>query len=99
MKDIYGNDNNDEAILREVEAEERNTTPVRPATIKLKFPVKIKQVDDRVIEITLPVADSPLFTKEAFAMAAKQMGHTRADALFEDIGDEMLRRMILDGVR
>jgi hypothetical protein len=68
-------------------------------SIKLTFPLPVRQLAPNIIEIVLETQDFPVFSEQAINAVHETMGTNRGEILLDDVANDLLRRQILDGVR
>jgi len=66
--------------------------------IRLTFAQKIRAIDAHTIEVDVREADYPVFTPEQTEAVHRSMGMNRGELLLDDVANDLLRRVILDGV-
>ena len=73
-----------------------SANPVR--VIRFTFAQKIRAIDDHTIEVDVREANYPVFTPEQTEAVHRSMGMNRGELLLDDVANDLLRRVILDGV-
>ena len=66
--------------------------------IRLTFTQKIRAIDAHTIEVDVRKADYPVFSPELIEAVHRSMGMNRGELLLDDVANDLLRRVILDGV-
>ncbi len=67
--------------------------------IRLTFAQPIKQVGENMIEVSVPILNTAMFTEELVSSVHSTMGKNRGEMLLDEVANDLLRKQILDGVR